>query len=904
MTLVVTHAFTSAIADGVNAAVVRPTNWNANHTVTGFVEPSIGGTGVANNDANTLTWSGAFAATFTLTAITSVTFPTSGTLATTLGPNLPAVVQGDILYASAANVLSALNDVAVGSVLVSGGVLTAPAWSAAPSLTTSLTVPIVYGGTGVASTLSLVATSGVGAGSDTVIIKRGTAGGTTVATFGTTVAVTVPVVVTSTSANAFAVGRQGSTNPVLNVDASAATVVTGLNIAGTAAGSRTLLSVTSSGTNEGLSIDAKGSGTIRLGATSTGAVEFSRNAVPTASDGAALGTSSLMWSDLFLASGGVINFDAGDVTIVHAANNLQFIGASGGYTFDAKIAPAANDGAPLGDTTHNFSDLFLASGAVINFNAGNYTITHSAGLLTTNGALTIVGAFAGATSIAYSTTLTGTTTNANALAVGRQGATNPVLNVDASAATVVTGLNIAGTAAGSRTLLSVTSSGTNEGLSIDAKGSGTIRLGATSTGAVEFSRNAVPTASDGAALGTTSLMWSDLFLASGAVINFNAGNVTLTHAAGSLTLTGSAAAGFILGSAGSIAGTLTLMAATGSGAPTLAASNGTTSYNFYFPTSLGAVGRPLVSGGAGASHTYDAFTGTGDFVKATSPTLAGTPLTTTAAAGTSTTQIASTAFVTGAIREKLTANRTYYVRTDGSDSNTGLVDSAGGAFLTIQYAVNVVGALDLSIYAVTISVGSGTYTATVALKKLFGSGTCTLSGSSATISTTSANCISADGVGTGWTINGFTLQTTTSGDALYAVNGSIFNVGANMVFGATVGMHVNCNNSSFITFNNNYTISGNANVHWYLDNSAQVIAAGLTITLSGTPAWTAAMAYVTNLSLARVNNNTFSGSATGKRFNVDSNASIFTNGGGVNYLPGNSAGTGTNSGASPWGLYQ
>ena len=38
------------------------------------------------------------------------------------------------------------------------------------------------------------------------------------------------------------------------------------------------------------------------------------------------------------------------------------------------------------------------------------------------------------------------------------------------------------------------------------------------------------------ALGTTALKWSDLFLASGAVINMNNGDVTLTHAADQLTL--------------------------------------------------------------------------------------------------------------------------------------------------------------------------------------------------------------------------------------------------------------------------------------------------------------------------------------------------------------------------------
>jgi len=47
-----------------------------------------------------------------------------------------------------------------------------------------------------------------------------------------------------------------------------------------------------------------------------------------------------------------------------------------------------------------------------------------------------------------------------------------------------------------------------------------------------------PNTSDGIALGTTSKMWSDLFLASGSVINFNNGDVTLTHSADTLTVAG------------------------------------------------------------------------------------------------------------------------------------------------------------------------------------------------------------------------------------------------------------------------------------------------------------------------------------------------------------------------------
>ena len=58
------------------------------------------------------------------------------------------------------------------------------------------------------------------------------------------------------------------------------------------------------------------------------------------------------------------------------------------------------------------------------------------------------------------------------------------------------------------------------------------------TGILLAVTSAKPSVSDGAALGSTSLMWSDLFLASGAVINFNNGDITLTHSADTLTLGG------------------------------------------------------------------------------------------------------------------------------------------------------------------------------------------------------------------------------------------------------------------------------------------------------------------------------------------------------------------------------
>lgn len=50
-------------------------------------------------------------------------------------------------------------------------------------------------------------------------------------------------------------------------------------------------------------------------------------------------------------------------------------------TITTSIVPTSDDGAALGDATHNFSDLFLASGALIKFASTNVVLTHSSGVL-------------------------------------------------------------------------------------------------------------------------------------------------------------------------------------------------------------------------------------------------------------------------------------------------------------------------------------------------------------------------------------------------------------------------------------------------------------------------------------------------------------------------------------------
>ena len=114
----------------------------------------------------------------------------AGTLnAASGGTGLSSYTTGDILYASAGTTIGQLADVAVGSVLVSGGVGAAPTYSANPTVS-SLTAPLIYGGTGTGSTLTLQSTTGVGA-TDSVVIKVGNNGAVTALTAASSGTVTI-----------------------------------------------------------------------------------------------------------------------------------------------------------------------------------------------------------------------------------------------------------------------------------------------------------------------------------------------------------------------------------------------------------------------------------------------------------------------------------------------------------------------------------------------------------------------------------------------------------------------------------------------------------------------------------------------------------------------------------------
>jgi hypothetical protein len=270
-------------------------------------------------------------------------------------------------------------------------------------------------------------------------------------------------------------------------------------------------------------------------------------------------------------------------------------------------------------------------------------------------------------------------------------------------------------------------------------------------------------------------------------------------------------------------------------------------------------------------------------------------------------------------KETLTADRTYYVRTDGNDSNDGLTNSSGGAWATWQEGMDYVAANLIIPLGVTVTIlagNTGTWTATLVLKKWDGGGTLIFEGdtttpANVTISVASNPCIRVDSATfSEFTIRGFRLINTTAGSSVLATEGGFTKINfSSMNFGAAVDYHIRNGADNKIDVIGNYTISGAAAGHAYSENYGTLRLgrpddAASTITVTGSPAFSFAFAVCIANGQILAYNQTYSGSATGARIFVVKKGTILTRGGAgsgsLSYFPGNS--NGTEEGAT-FGIY-
>ena len=327
----------------------------------------------------------------------------------------------------------------------------------------------------------------------------------------------------------------------------------------------------------------------------TGTVLVGTQANPDSADGAALGSASLEWSDLYLADSGVIYFgNDQDTTLTHTDGTGLTLNSTNKLTFGdaATFIHQSSDGVMTidGEATIDLNastavlvsnDLKLNSdSAVLGFGADNdVTLTHTADTSLTLNLMMAATTFEPSGDTASGDNAAIGYTAAEGLILTGQGSTSDITfknDADTTVFTIPTGTDdilfpddakiLVGAGSdlaiyhdgshsyikdqgtgdlklqGAADIVIEDTSGANAAVfNVDAGqelywrgGSGagkkfeTTEAGATVTGALDVTTTiqgttitaetaVVPDASDGAALGTTALEWSDLFLADGAV---------------------------------------------------------------------------------------------------------------------------------------------------------------------------------------------------------------------------------------------------------------------------------------------------------------------------------------------------------------------------------------------------
>ena len=255
------------------------------------------------------------------------------------------------------------------------------------------------------------------------------------------------------------------------------------------------------------------------------------------------------------------------------------------------------------------------------------------------------------------------------------------------------------------------------------------------------------------------------------------------------------------------------------------------------------------------------------------------------------------------MRKKLTAPITYFVRTDGNNANDGLANTPASAFLTIQAAVNVIlRDLDTRGYDTTIQVADGVYSSGAVIQSpVQGGGIVSIIGNVTTptnvvINTaTGSNAITSYYHPTPIQVSGFKLNSPNAYGLLAAQNARIQFSAINFGFSGTGG-HILATNSSIIQATGNYTVSGNASRHVDAQFISTVRVPSLTVTVSGTPAFSANFADAYHISCVDYTGTTITGAATGQRYNATANSLIRTGAGNAAaaYFPGSLAGSANN----------
>ena len=251
-------------------------------------------------------------------------------------------------------------------------------------------------------------------------------------------------------------------------------------------------------------------------------------------------------------------------------------------------------------------------------------------------------------------------------------------------------------------------------------------------------------------------------------------------------------------------------------------------------------------------------------------------------------------------REFLVSDRTYHVRMDGDDSHDGLTDTAGGAFRTVQHALDIIyGTLDLGGRRVTIQLGDGTYAQNLNVgSPQVGAGTVSIKGNAADPSLTvlqrvnSSNRLLTVFNGAILLLSHVTLRS--DANTLIASTFGTIQVGSGVRFDGNAGAYhaqILAQVSGTVDLSlSSYSVTGNSGYHWRALLGGQISASSSRIDVTGR---TFATAFAQGERLGTVSclNASFSGTATGKRYAAFLNGLVYAGTGNPDFLPGDTAGT-------------
>lgn len=228
--------------------------------------------------------------------------------------------------------------------------------------------------------------------------RAGTPGTSLVGFDGTTVTVTAgQTVIKSSNATAFAVGRQAGTSPAFLVDASVSTNVTGVSVTARASGAGVSMAAIGGATDEKLTIDAKGAGTVDLNITGTGNVKIGTN-LQLASAKSIVDANG----NEIIKTAATVTSAVNEITVTNSATgNPVLLAATGGDTnvgvkIDAKGSGTITlNGTGTGNVITT-TDIQLASAKSICDANGNEILKSAATVASAVNEITVTNAAAGA----------------------------------------------------------------------------------------------------------------------------------------------------------------------------------------------------------------------------------------------------------------------------------------------------------------------------------------------------------------------------------------------------------------------------------------------------------------------------------------------------------------------------